>query len=75
MDAGIKKRHYLTAVWVDAGEVRSLVQVSVVACEGKICWIVRTVMLLGYNVLDVQRRLEVRTDEGGSTHTDFPPVV
>jgi len=60
MCAGIKKRHYVTAFWVNTGKVRSLVKVTVVACEGKVYWVVGTAMLLGYDVLDMQRRLIVR---------------
>jgi hypothetical protein len=59
MDARIKKRHDLTAVWVYTGKVRSLMKVTVVAGKGKILLVIGTTMLLGNDVLDVQCRLVV----------------
>lgn len=59
MYAGIEKRGDLTSVWVNTGEIRALVEVTVVACQSEICGVIVIAMLLGDDVLDVESRLIV----------------
>src|SRR5262245_44659197 len=54
LPAGIKEEYDLACSWIDARQIRTLVQVAAVAGESQIRRFVAAVMLPGYDVLDVE---------------------
>src|SRR5712691_9947010 len=54
--AGVKKQHHRSRLRVDAGQIRALMQVTVITRQGQVGGRIRAAMLLRNNVVNVEER-------------------
>ena len=71
----VKERHHLICVGIDAGEIRSFIEITMVTSQGQILELIITSMLAGNDVFDVKNMKGfVLLSQPANTRSDLPLV-
>jgi hypothetical protein len=60
---GMKEGHHLTTHRIDTCQIRAFAEIAAVTSEGEVVNIIRSTMLLRYDMLDVVRQLAILLTE------------